>query len=64
MVFREHLENVEIVLYYDDPRYNVVLPVERLQQKTKAADSDLAGEPFVPGQESSEKRAKRKPPCE
>jgi hypothetical protein len=60
MVFREHLENVEIVLCYDDPRYNVVLPVERLQQKKDTPDSDLAGEPFVPGQESPEKRAKKK----
>jgi hypothetical protein len=64
MVFKEHLENVEIVLCYDDPRYNVVLPVERLQQKTETADSELPREPFVPDQESSEKRAKRKPPCE
>jgi hypothetical protein len=62
LVFKEHLENVEIVLCYDDPQYNVVLPVDRLQQKTKAADSGLAGEPFVPGQESAEERAKKKPP--
>ncbi len=62
VVFKEHLENVEIVLSYDDPRYNVVLPVERLQQKTKAADSDLPGAPLVPSQESAEERAKKKPP--
>ena len=32
IVFLEHLENVEIVLCYDDPRYNLVLPVERPHQ--------------------------------
>ena len=62
MVFKERLENVEIVLCYDDPQYNVVLPVERLQRKMESADSDLPGEPFAPGQESAEKRAKKKPP--
>ena len=62
MVFKDHLENVEIVLCYDDPQYNVVLPVERLQRKMESADSDLPGEPFVPGQEIAEKRAKKKPP--
>ena len=29
MVFQEHLENVEILLCYDDPQYDVLLPVER-----------------------------------
>jgi hypothetical protein len=62
MVFKERLENVEIVLCYDDPQYNVVLPIERLQQKMEGADTDLPGEPFVPGQEDAEKRAKKKPP--
>jgi hypothetical protein len=61
MVFREHLENVEIVLCYDDPRYNVVLPVERPQQKIEGASSDRAGEPLVPGKESSDERGKEKP---
>ena len=29
MVFREHLEDVEILLCYDNPEYDVLLPVER-----------------------------------
>ena len=29
MVFQEHLEDVEILLCYDDPQYDVLLPVER-----------------------------------
>jgi len=30
-VFEAHLENVEILLCYDDPRYDLVLPVTRAQ---------------------------------
>ena len=29
MVFREHLEDVEILLCYDNPQFDVLLPVER-----------------------------------
>jgi hypothetical protein len=60
MVFREHLENVEIVLSYDDPRYNVVLPVERLRQNIDNPDADQSGGPVVPGKESPEDRTKKK----
>ncbi len=29
LAFEAHLENVEILLCYEDPRYNLVLPVVR-----------------------------------
>jgi hypothetical protein len=29
LVFDARLENVEVLLCYDDPRYNIVLPVTR-----------------------------------
>jgi len=29
MVFQEHLEDVEILLCYDNPQFDVLLPVER-----------------------------------
>jgi len=29
LVFDSHLESVEVVLCYDDPRYNIVLPFDR-----------------------------------
>jgi len=62
LVFQEHLENVEILLCYDDPRHNVVLPVERPQQEIAGRESDLSAEPFPPSEESSEEQAKKKPP--
>ena len=61
MVFQQHLEHVEILLCYDDPRYNVVLPIDRLQRKPHGADADLEGEPFVEGDESSKRRPRKKP---
>jgi hypothetical protein len=60
MVFKERLENVEILLCYEDPRYNVVLPVDRLQRKIHGADLDLSEEPLVPGKENPEKRTRKK----
>jgi hypothetical protein len=32
-IFDSHLEDVEVVLSYDDPRYNIVLPFTRARPK-------------------------------
>ena len=61
IVFQQNLENVEILLCYDDPQHNVVLPVERNRQKIGSVEFDPAGQPFPPGEESSESPAKKKP---
>lgn len=61
VVFQEHLENVEILLCYDDPQHNVILPVERHRQKSASVEFDPAAQPFPPGEENSKKRAKKKP---
>ena len=62
MVFQEHLENVEIVLCYDDPRHNLVLPVEREQHGDDIGKLDVAGEAYQREEKSPEKRGKKKPP--
>ena len=64
VVFQARLDNVEILLAYEDPRYNLALPVERLQQKIDSGEVDLSGEPFLKGEESPEKKREKEPPCE
>lgn len=61
LVFREHLENVEILLSYDDPRHDMVMPVSRAQQTRDAGKAGPAEEPFVPGQQTPERPVKKKP---
>jgi hypothetical protein len=60
MVFQQHLEHVEILLCYDDPRYNVVLPIDRLQRMPHRANSDLQDQPLVEDEKSQEKRSGKK----
>ena len=60
-VFQEHLQDVEILLCYDEPRYDVVLPVERLQQKIHSGEIDLGSEPLPPDQETSTKPPEKRP---
>jgi hypothetical protein len=64
IVFEERLENVEILLCYDDPRYDMTLPVQRHSQKSDTAELDFTGEPFLPGEESSQRHPKKKPSLE
>lgn len=61
IVFQQHLENVEILLCYDDPQHNVVLAVERHPQVIPNAELGRAGKRLPHGEESSKKRAKDKP---
>ena len=60
-VFQEHLHDVEILLCYDDQRYDVVLPVERVQQSFENGEFDPDGESLAPGQEGSRKPARKRP---
>ena len=60
MVFQQHLEHVEILLCYDDPRYNVVLPIDRLQRKPHGANSGLEDPPVVEGEGVQEKLSRKK----
>jgi hypothetical protein len=61
MVFQQHLEHVEILLCYDDPRYNVVLPIDRLQRKPAEAP-DLEDHPLVKDEKSPETPSRKKSP--
>ncbi len=51
----EHLENVEILLSYDDPQFNLVLPISPPPQMTSAPSSTSAGkvEPPPPQDQKS-----------
>lgn len=62
VVFQSRLENVEILLAYEDPRHNLVLPIERLKQKIDSGELNLAGEPLVEGKKSPQRKAGKKPP--
>ena len=62
VVFQARLENVEILLAYEDPQHNLVLPVERLQQNIDSEEFELPGEPFVKGEETPERKPTKKPP--
>ena len=39
LAFEAHLRDVEILLCYDDPRYNLVLPISQTQSRSDAAGS-------------------------
>jgi hypothetical protein len=42
-IFEAHLENVEILLSYDDPRYDLVLPVPASPSRAEAPGRGQAG---------------------
>ena len=54
IVFQQHLENVEILLSYDDPQHDVVLAIDRHPQKLPNAEFAPAGKPLPHGEEGSE----------
>jgi hypothetical protein len=60
IVFQQHLENVEILLCYDDPSHNVVLPVER-NPRIGSVDLDTAGQPLPQSEQNSITPANKKP---
>ena len=53
-IFESHLENVEILLSYDDPRYDLVLPVPPSPSQVKPTNPTRLGSEDHPS--SAEKR--------
>ncbi len=62
LVFEVGLENVEIMLCYDDPRYNLILPVERSTAKEPSVDLDIPGKPLEKSGEHANEANDKKPP--
>ena len=48
-IFEAHLENVEILLCYDDPRYDLILPVPPSPSRGEVPGRQRSGE-SLPGQ--------------
>jgi hypothetical protein len=49
-IFEAHLENVEILLSYDDPRYDLVLPVPPSPSQVKPTMPSQPASEDVPGE--------------
>lgn len=49
-IFEAHLENVEILLSYDEPRYDLVLPVPASPSRLEAHSRAQPKRQNVPGQ--------------
>jgi hypothetical protein len=49
-IFEAHLENVEILLSYDDPRYDLVLPVPASPSRAQGPAPSQAGNEDQPGE--------------
>ena len=60
-IFEAHLENVEILLSYDDPRYDLVLPVppspSRMIPQSAACEREPAQRNRTPADNPAKKRA-------
>jgi len=62
LIFASHLENVEILLCYDDPRYDLVLPVPPTPSREKPTGPSQPGQEKLPGEaEKSASHAKKGP---
>jgi hypothetical protein len=48
-IFEAHLENVEILLSYDEPRYDLVLPVPASPSRPEASSRAQPSREDVPG---------------
>jgi hypothetical protein len=51
-IFEAHLENVEILLSYDEPRYDLVLPVPPSPSQTDSLSRRQSSEESRPGEAS------------
>jgi hypothetical protein len=62
-VFEAHLEDVEILLSYDEPRYDLVLPVPPRPSRASSTPPPQAGDETRPGDEKPPAtRPKKQPP--
>jgi hypothetical protein len=50
-IFEAHLENVEILLCYDDPRYDLILPVPPSPSREDSSAARQAGRESPPGEQ-------------
>ena len=50
-IFEAHLEDVEILLSYDDPRYDLILPVPASPSRGTSASRRQTSEPSLPSDE-------------
>ena len=50
-IFEAHLENVEILLCYDDPRYDLILPVPPSPSWEESAGRRKPSEETLPGEQ-------------
>ena len=48
-IFEAHLENVEILLCYDDPRYDLILPVPPSPSRDESSARRQSSEETLPG---------------
>jgi hypothetical protein len=61
-IFETHLENVEILLCYDDPRYDLVLPVPPSPSHVKPSRQPRASQHDPPGEAGNERPRQKKGP--
>ena len=62
-IFEAHLENVEILLSYEDPRYDMVLPVPASPSRSERPGRSHLAHENRPGERANGgHRAKRGPP--
>ena len=61
-IFETHLENVEILLSYDDPHYDLVLPVPPSPSQVKAPLTDRRAQEELPGEAGKSALRRKKGP--
>jgi len=61
-IFEVHLENVEILLSYDDPRYDLVLPVPASPSRAQASGRGQASREDQPGEAGKSAHQHKKGP--
>ncbi len=60
LIFEAHLENVEILLCYDDPRYDLILPVPPSPSRHDSARGRLASRDGIKSEEGKSAIARKK----
>jgi len=60
LIFEAHLENVEILLCYDDPRYDLILPVPPSPSRLETTRGRAAGREGLQSQEGKSASARKK----
>jgi len=61
-IFEAHLENVEILLSYDEPRYDLILPVPPSPSRAEGLRRRQTGDEARPGETSQPPAVRKKGP--